>query len=89
MPIRTGLGDYRIAKPALAVDNVYCRLYDAYNDAVVTGNHSIVEVLITIIDSWAISTNPEEREAYRIFTSINPYKRLYKKARELLEKERA
>ena len=67
-----------------AVDNVYGRLYDAYNDAVVTGNHSVVEVLVTIIDSWAGSPNPEEREAYRIFTSINPYKRLYKKAKRLL-----
>ena len=86
--VRTGLGDYRIAKPALAVDNVYGRLYDAYNDAVVTGNHSVVEVLITIIDSWA-KGSPEEREAYRIFTGINPYKSLYKRARELLEKERA
>ena len=43
-----------------------------------------IRAIISIIDSWAISSNPEEVRAYRVFTSVNPYKRLYREAKKLI-----
>ena len=47
------------------------------------GDIGAVRGLIEVINSWACG-NEEERRAYRVFTRVNPYRKLYETARRLV-----
>lgn len=77
------IGDGVIAFSALsAVVNMSDRLRRAIDNAVVTGDYSLLEWLVGVIESWA-NGNEEERRAYKLF--MGRYKSLYKRAKRLLE----
>ena len=49
-------------------------------DQAVTGDYTYLERVISIIESWKNSPNPEERKAYRIF--MKTYKKTYMRAKK-------
>ena len=80
MLVRTRVGgvgravDWEAGVVAMARDIMY---------ALGRGDIEAVRGLIEVIDSWACG-NEEERRAYRVFTRVNPYKKLYENAREVV-----